>query len=519
MRCLSVFWALGLALCAKQGAQAQGFNRRYDATGYGFTQNAWGIEQAGNGWMVFSGSNEPDTLSADSIWSTYRIILQRIDGNGQLLEEQRISKNGHAIYLGWADCCDTVASGGYVIGGSSLSYSGVSMAQLIRLDANGDTLWTRSYGESGHFMSGNQVKQTADGGFLIVGWYGPYVYYDDSGFVIKTDSLGNEEWRQLYGLPGLVLDAFSDIALLQDGYVLGGGTFPSIDDCDFLVTRITNTGTELWSARFGSPYKEPNASVEVLQDGHILVAGAWAVNADGYESPYMALLDSTDGQVVWEHQYGPAMYGKTFFATKQLPNTDLIACGVTYDGGYEQGLLLRTTANGDSLWMRNYAYHDSVIDQGQGRFWDVLPTEDGGCIAAGVAYNPFGGPYPPGYSQDAWVVKVDSMGCIVPGCDGVGITEQVTNLGDALRLWPNPVSGQLHVGLSLPGNFKTTGPLTLSVTTLDGRLVLRQQLPPLLGRGAGGEGILDVSALAAGTYALHLSDGTRWLAGSKFVVQ
>jgi len=107
----------------------------------------------------------------------------------------------------------------------------------------------------------------------------------------------------------------------------------------------------------------------------------------------------------------------------------------------------------------------------------------------------------------------------VPGCDGVGITEQVTNLAGALQLWPNPVSGQLHVGFSLPGNFKTTGPLTLSVTTLDGRLVLRQQLPPLLGRGAGGEGILDVSALAPGTYALHLSDGTRWLAGEKFVVQ
>lgn len=187
---------------------------------------------------------------------------------------------------------------------------------------------------------------------------------------------------------------------------------------------------------------------------------------------------------------------------------------LTYDGGHEQGLLLRTTANGDSLWMRNYAYHDSVIDQGTGRFWDVLPTDDGGCIAAGVTYNPFDTGYPPGYSQDAWVVKVDSFGCIVPGCQLLdGITEQVTNLGDALRLWPNPVSGQLHVGLSLPGSFKTTGPLTLSVTSLAGQLVLQQHVPT----SVPGEVELDVSALAAGTYALHLSDGTRWLAGSKFV--
>ena len=49
--------------------------------------------------------------------------------------------------------------------------------------------------------------------------------------------------------------------------------------------------------------------------------------------------------------------------------------------------------------------------------------------------------------------------------------------------------------------------------------MLQQELSPLLGRGAGGEGVLDVSTLAAGTYAVHLSDGTRWLAGSKFVVE
>ena len=57
--------------------------------------------------------------------------------------------------------------------------------------------------------------------------------------------------------------------------------------------------------------------------------------------------------------------------------------------------------------------------------------------------------------------------------------------------------------------------------------MLQQELSPLLGRasesrtsgGAGDEGVLDVSTLAAGTYAVHLSDGTRWLAGSKFVVE
>ncbi len=522
MRGKSVLLAWGMVLCTVQSTQAQGFNRRYDATGYNYGQGTWGIENAENGWLVFSVSYEPDTiLPPDSVIGSYRIILQRVDEQGVLVEEKRHLVPRNSLFLGWADCCDSVVGGGYVTAGS---FAGLDIpdaqarVRLMRYDANGDTLWTRTYGDSGHFMIGNQVKQTADGGFLVVGWTGPSDYYDDHGFAIKTDSLGNELWRHNYGPGGTQIEGFSDIAILPDGYLLAGQFFPAVEDCDFIITRISDTGTELWSRQLGSAFKESTASVQRLSDGRLLLSGGWASGVD-LLTPYLAFLDSTNGEVVWDHLYGLPGYSKTFFATKQLPNTELIACGVTYDGGYEQGLLLRTTADGDSLWMRSYAYHDSVIDQGQGRFWDVLPTADGGCIAAGFANNPFNGPFPPGYSQDAWVVKVDSMGCIVPGCDGVGITEQVTNLAGALQLWPNPVSGQLHVGFSLPGNFKTTGPLMLSVTTLDGRLVLRQQLPPLLGRGAGGEGILDVSALAPGTYALHLSDGTRWLAGSKFVVQ
>jgi hypothetical protein len=196
-----------------------------------------------------------------------------------------------------------------------------------------------------------------------------------------------------------------------------------------------------------------------------------------------------------------------------LPQRDHVA---HQQGGQQQGLLLRTNSNGDSLWMRHYAFHDSIINQGTGRFWDVLPLFDGGYIATGVANYPFNAPYPPGYSQDAWVLKVDSMGCVVPGCDGLtGITEQFTNLGNALSLYPNPVHGELHVGIKLPANLTTTGPLTLSVTSLDGKLTLQQQVPT----SAAGEVVVDVSSLSSGMYSLHLSDATRWLAGRKFVVE
>ncbi|MBK6408809.1 MAG: hypothetical protein IPF78_03755 [Flavobacteriales bacterium] len=227
-------------------------------------------------------------------------------------------------------------------------------------------------------------------------------------------------------------------------------------------------------------------------------------------TPYLAFIDTANGDVLNSHLYGVPHYSTTLFAAKQFSNSDIILAGVSYSEGPQQGLLIRTTSDGDSLWMRNYFYYDADVEEGQGRFFDVLPTADNGCIAAGVAYNPVNAPYPPGHSQDTWVVKVDSMGCVVPGCDGItGITEQVTNLTSALHLYPNPVHGLLHVGIELPPKLTTSGPLTLTVTSLSGRVVLQEQVPS----SAPDEVELDVGHFAAGTYALHLSDAHTWLAG------
>jgi hypothetical protein len=91
---------------------AQGFNRRYDAFGQGFEQGAWDIEPSGSNYLVFSFSYEPDTIvSPDSVIGSYMIVLERIGPEGELIWEKRHRVHRNSIYLGWADCCDSVAGG------------------------------------------------------------------------------------------------------------------------------------------------------------------------------------------------------------------------------------------------------------------------------------------------------------------------------------------------------------------------------------------------------------------------
>ncbi|MBK9275397.1 MAG: T9SS type A sorting domain-containing protein [Flavobacteriales bacterium] len=254
-------------------------------------------------------------------------------------------------------------------------------------------------------------------------------------------------------------------------------------------------------------------------DGHITyAAGKYSGGNDQQHWPNLVKLD-TAGNELWDETYGTAFFGTGFFSLAEVPGShDLIACGQRYYqtmGGipYSKGLLLRTNSQGDSLWMREYFYYDSLMTDGEGTLRDVQPTPDGGFVAVGAAYGSISGNNPPGLSQDVWVVKVDSMGCIEPGCHIItGITTQVTNLKDALSVWPNPTRDRATVKITLPQGGSLQKELRLHMVSTQGQEVLAIPVVP-------GENVLDVGRLASGLYYLHLTNGNTWLSGTKLIVE
>jgi hypothetical protein len=513
-------FTLALPLFIEAMAHGQGFNERYDAFGWGYAQSAFGIEALSDGYMVISGSSDYDSIAPGEWFFHGSVTLTRIDLQGDMLWEMRSWRPDHSALPGWANCCDSLPGGGYIIGGNSEDTTGRDEVFLMRFDAEGDTLWTRVFNgpTDGHYWIGRQVKRTADGGFLIVGDTGIDIVTDgNDAFAVKTDSYGNEQWRRYYSWPpprseGLVSCHMGP----ANTYYLGGSAFPTDNNGDHWVMRVDTAGEELWEVVWGGPYSEGSLQVISASDGHAVVFSGISHAPDyGSMRPYIAKLDSADGSLLWEMEYGQEHYGTVLFAGKECPDGDLIGAGGTFVSqapNNEMGLLLRASAQGDSLWMFTCHFQDSVITNGQGRFYDVLPTNDGGFIAAGVTRNPVGGPFPPGYSQDTWVVKVDSLGCIVPGCNSVGISDQATNLLDALTLFPNPAHGQATVQLTLPPSVARL-PLELSLVGMDGRVVLRERI------AGNGRHQLALQGVSAGVYHVHVASGGRWLTGAKLAVE
>jgi hypothetical protein len=91
---------------------------------------------------------------------------------------------------------------------------------LLRTDEFGDTLWTKKLGLTAE-EDLNKMKSTSDGGFIIIGsttWLGGETA---DMLIIKVDALGNSQWRKILG--GNRGDSALDVAITKDGgYVFVG---------------------------------------------------------------------------------------------------------------------------------------------------------------------------------------------------------------------------------------------------------------------------------------------------------
>jgi hypothetical protein len=103
-----------------------------------------------------------------------------------------------------------------------------------------------------------------------------------------------------------------------------------------------------------------------------------------------------------------------------------------------KGVILKTNANGDSLWMRqynNYVYGSSPTHY-QETFFGVEKTLDGGYILCGNVINQ--------PKAKAWVVKTDSLGCIYNGCGSVITGDSNSELRtpnfEHFSIYPNPAN-------------------------------------------------------------------------------
>ena len=419
-------------------AQPIYFNNRYDF--YGFPEVPWNIIKTDSGYMTFGGVNDDFTLINS-------VGIMHIDSTGNLLWKKSFGRSGFSYYTGGPGSLVKTIDGGYAIGGSVQDSTGNDDAMLYKFNKYGDTLWTQGYGD-GAFQAGRQCKKTADSGYIIIGVTASSDPLGDF-WLIKTDSLGNIEWDITYGGGG-VEDGLSVGLCTDGGYILAGTSGPNTNLADAYVIKTDSLGNEQWNRTFGSPLSSWAWNVEQTSDGGYIVGGGLMDdNLQSTSRPYIIKLDSA-GNTEWYRTNGPIRFNTTVFMVRELADGSFISAGQVTDfmGSHGMGLVLKLAANGDSIWYRTHEILAGI--DSENRYRDIRLTDDGGFIAAGWLK-----PDPPDTGgQDMWITKMDSCGCLYLGCDSV--CQQLVGIEDVelddedfgFIVYPNPFSGTATVKLN-----------------------------------------------------------------------
>jgi hypothetical protein len=301
----------------------------------------------------------------------------------------------------YANVIRQTTDGGFVIGGYSRVIGESEDWRLVRTDANGDTLWTHSYG-SEFSDRAFDLEITPDGGCVVTGSWGwkslPGADSSDIG-LMKVDSMGNMQWFRTY-LSAEENYAY-DVEMTSDGgYIIVGHTHDGgqVTYYDWFVVKTNSVGDTMWTWRHNpGSYDEAQSVVEVDDGGYVIAK--WDGNWTPPWDPDISIIKlSVNGSMEWQRLIGGDGSDQAFAIEKTLDG-GYIVTGRSY--AYGGIYLLKLNAEGDSLWL--HSYPDIDVNTGN----SLNPTQDGGYVILGTPVSTGLG------SLDYFVVRTDSIGDIL----------------------------------------------------------------------------------------------------------
>ncbi|MEN8929117.1 MAG: T9SS type A sorting domain-containing protein [Flavobacteriales bacterium] len=324
------------------------------------------------------------------------------------------------------------------------------------MDTNGVTLWSKPYTiplKNIHLYP-KDIVSTSDKGFLLLCQeQEPELQLIGGGTkifrttLIKTDSLGNEQWRKHLGDERFNIKANNLIKAENDTSFYIGWT-----NSDSIMRKWYPSNT---------------------------FYSHWDIMSNDYSTLFLSKIGES-GKTQWIkdykaqisiphfgiNEYRPILFG---YSPKMIKTRDnhLVALGY-------YGNLAKFTLKGEMMWFRyNIKFDDTLSWRDSDTYVKTFKeTNDNGFILGGQ-YRSVGQPI----YQNAFAIKLDKYGCQFPGChkedqwylDSVANAENKSNKGGDILLYPNPTNGLLTI--KLPASLELSSSVNVSVFDLQGKLV------------------------------------------------
>lgn len=305
---------------------------------------------------------------------------------------------------------EVLLGGGYIAVGHTQSFgAGGTDIYAVRIDVNGDTIWTATYGGSGS-EEGRCVTLMSDSGFAFAGYTNSYGAGGNDFYLVRTDKNGDTLWTKTYGTSANEECTGLDTTF-DGGFLLAGHTLPSGSNYDAYVVRTDSDGDTIWTATYsgsGVSYERIRHAIALTSDSQFVCCGDTGITQT---APSNRMLKGwifkidTSGTLIWSNSMGSGA-GEPYEVFQYIDqcfdggfilggNTD------TYGSGAEDFLLTKTSSSGDSIW----AYTYGGINDEEGHCVDQCA--DSGFIISGETRSFGNGSL---LNFDYWVVKTDKLG-------------------------------------------------------------------------------------------------------------
>jgi hypothetical protein len=442
MRRIAHISILLIALTTSVFAQVQ-FNIAFELPSYEYVH---GVVQDVNGDYVISGTSgsyqdqtnaEAFLFRVDSLgawkWMKY-YGTDQVD-NGQNLA---LMDNGDLGICGYSD------------GNRPNDYD----IFLIRTNNNGDEQWMKFYGGDSWDIA-NQVKKTSDDGFIVAGKTFSYGNGGADAYLIRADANGDTLWTRTFGGPDD--DEFNSVvATLDGGFVAIGYTETNTYGMkDAYLVKVDQNGNELWEKHFGGIRDDIGHSIDETAVGELIWTGEDRSDAASNGNSDMAVYRLTaDGDSIHstvQTSYGGGSFDEIPYVIHPTADNGYITAGFTEGFWVDMNdfMLMRTNDQCVFSWAKIYsciAFTEEVVG-------DMIVASDGGYLVANSTTHGEG-------PSNIQLVKTDINGdgissdCVT-GIDDIEVGEMV------FSYYPNPSQENLNITLESTENKSEKGVLRL----------------------------------------------------------
>jgi hypothetical protein len=451
-------------------------------------------------------------ITNPSNFSLLGTLFFKVDHDGQLLDSVFLLDDQYSL-TGWEKNMRFLED-------SSLMFVGSIQTELpyrpwlVNLNRDGtiiDSMILSDYaGNPNNYAVGNNWI------FDSVYTYVFYSFYGNNNVPVAIEKFEQKiliQRKVIYPAQGSWLES---VLRVKDKWIMGvrmsteqPHPLPRIRQCGLYSIDKNMHVTQEWVSPPDSNYFAAYDLLEVDDDEYVVATLRYDKDENFGDPfvPWVIRVNTFTKEILWSIDLGLDIPNPPNASTKLLFNLDSTAIYITgqqFEIGIlnerppqVHGFLSKVSMDGELQWIRRYLGTEGSQFPDH-KIFDAALLEDGSIIMVGESSDLFFED-PPG--QRGWLLKVDSFGCLVPGCQLVSTEPYETDQALHARVYPNPVvSDQVWVYIA---DNRLSGRLQFSLYDMQGRQV--QQWSQTYYQNS--TYLLDIPpGLATGAYILSLED-------------